>query len=93
MGLCKCPKKKVTNQFCFEHKVNVCEYCMSSPTHQKVCQIVLFCHQLIDILNSVQCIVGPYLQWLDDSSYEPICSLCKQQLESQQTVVRLICFR
>ncbi|CAM1154737.1 ZFPL1 (predicted) [Pycnogonum litorale] len=28
MGLCKCPKKKVTNQFCFEHRVNVCEYCM-----------------------------------------------------------------
>jgi len=28
MGLCKCPKKKVTNQFCFEHRVNVCENCM-----------------------------------------------------------------
>ncbi|GAB6021557.1 Zinc finger protein-like 1 [Chamberlinius hualienensis] len=28
MGLCKCPKKKVTNQFCFEHRVNVCEHCM-----------------------------------------------------------------
>ena len=43
-------------------------------------------------INRNQCIVGPYLQWLDDSSYEPICSLCKQQLDSQQTV-RLICFR
>lgn len=32
MGLCKCPKRKVTNLFCFEHRVNVCEYCMVS-TH------------------------------------------------------------
>ncbi|KAK7573340.1 hypothetical protein V9T40_010531 [Parthenolecanium corni] len=28
MGLCKCPKRVVTNQFCYEHKVNVCEHCM-----------------------------------------------------------------
>lgn len=28
MGLCKCPKKKVTNIFCFEHRVNVCEHCL-----------------------------------------------------------------
>ncbi|EDW16346.1 zinc finger protein-like 1 homolog [Drosophila mojavensis] len=28
MGLCKCPKRLVTNQFCFEHRVNVCEHCM-----------------------------------------------------------------
>ncbi|XP_045585473.1 zinc finger protein-like 1 homolog [Procambarus clarkii] len=28
MGLCKCSKKKVTNQFCFEHRVNVCEQCI-----------------------------------------------------------------
>ncbi|KAK6638799.1 hypothetical protein RUM43_007068 [Polyplax serrata] len=28
MGICKCPKRKVTNQFCFEHRVNVCEDCM-----------------------------------------------------------------
>lgn len=28
MGLCKCPKKRVTNLFCFAHKVNVCEHCM-----------------------------------------------------------------
>ncbi|VDK47710.1 unnamed protein product [Anisakis simplex] len=28
MGLCKCPKKKVTNLFCFEHRVNVCDYCL-----------------------------------------------------------------
>ncbi|XP_076659783.1 zinc finger protein-like 1 homolog [Halictus rubicundus] len=28
MGLCKCPKRRVTNLFCFEHRVNVCEHCM-----------------------------------------------------------------
>ncbi|XP_047366450.1 zinc finger protein-like 1 [Vespa velutina] len=28
MGLCKCPKRIVTTQFCFEHRVNVCEHCM-----------------------------------------------------------------
>nr|XP_039259511.1 zinc finger protein-like 1 [Styela clava] len=28
MGLCKCPKRKVTNLFCFEHRVNVCEHCL-----------------------------------------------------------------
>lgn len=35
MGLCKCPKRKVTNQFCFEHRVNVCEHCMVT-NHSKV---------------------------------------------------------
>jgi len=34
MGLCKCPKRRVTNQFCFEHRVNVCEHCMVT-NHQK----------------------------------------------------------
>ncbi|BES90321.1 Hypothetical protein NTJ_03129 [Nesidiocoris tenuis] len=29
MGLCKCPKKVVTPLFCYEHRVNVCEYCMA----------------------------------------------------------------
>ena len=28
MGLCKCPKSNVTNLFCFEHRVNVCEFCL-----------------------------------------------------------------
>lgn len=28
MGLCKCAKKTITNQFCFEHRVNVCEHCI-----------------------------------------------------------------
>lgn len=35
MGLCKCPKRKVTNLFCFEHRVNVCEHCLVA-NHTKV---------------------------------------------------------
>ena len=35
MGLCKCPKKKVTSLFCFEHRVNVCEHCLVT-NHQRV---------------------------------------------------------
>ncbi|XP_043095111.1 zinc finger protein-like 1 isoform X2 [Puntigrus tetrazona] len=71
MGLCKCPKKKVTNLFCFEHRVNVCEHCLVS--------------------NHNKCIVQSYLQWLQDSDYNPNCSLCSQPLDSQDTV-RLVCY-
>uniref|UniRef100_A0A1B0CCE3 Zinc finger protein-like 1 homolog n=1 Tax=Lutzomyia longipalpis TaxID=7200 RepID=A0A1B0CCE3_LUTLO len=35
MGLCKCPKRLVTNLFCFEHRVNVCENCIVT-SHPKV---------------------------------------------------------
>ncbi|KAG5671406.1 hypothetical protein PVAND_001604 [Polypedilum vanderplanki] len=28
MGLCKCPKKTVSNLFCFDHRVTVCESCL-----------------------------------------------------------------
>uniref|UniRef100_A0A3B1IK96 Zinc finger protein-like 1 n=1 Tax=Astyanax mexicanus TaxID=7994 RepID=A0A3B1IK96_ASTMX len=71
MGLCKCPKRKVTNLFCFEHRVNVCEHCLVS--------------------NHSKCIVQSYLQWLQDSDYNPNCSLCNQPLISQDTV-RLVCY-
>ncbi|XP_008330563.1 zinc finger protein-like 1 [Cynoglossus semilaevis] len=71
MGLCKCPKRKVTNLFCFEHRVNVCEHCLVS--------------------NHNKCIVQSYLQWLQDSDYNPNCALCKTPLSSQDTV-RLICY-
>lgn len=39
MGLCKCPKRKVTNLFCFEHRVNVCEHCLVS-NHNKVSALI-----------------------------------------------------
>ena len=41
MGLCKCPKRRVTNQFCFEHRVNVCEHCMVQK-HPKVIGYPIF---------------------------------------------------
>ncbi|ELU08622.1 hypothetical protein CAPTEDRAFT_169662 [Capitella teleta] len=74
MGLCKCPKKKVTNLFCFEHRVNVCEHCLVS--------------------NHSQCIVRSYLQWLQDSDYDPSCRLCGKVLgdESAGPCVRLVCY-
>ncbi|XP_066996329.2 zinc finger protein-like 1 homolog [Anabrus simplex] len=71
MGLCKCPKRKVTNQFCFEHRVNVCEHCM--------------------VTNHPKCIVQSYLQWLQDSDYNPICELCSQELAGEDCV-RLVCY-
>ncbi|XP_037543386.1 zinc finger protein-like 1 [Nematolebias whitei] len=71
MGLCKCPKRKVTNLFCFEHRVNVCEHCLVS--------------------NHNKCIVQSYLQWLQDSDYNPNCTLCNTPLNTQDTV-RLICY-
>ncbi|CAN9501638.1 unnamed protein product [Ophioblennius macclurei] len=71
MGLCKCPKRKVTNLFCFEHRVNVCEHCLVS--------------------NHNKCIVQSYLQWLQDSDYNPNCALCNNSLSAQDTV-RLVCY-
>ncbi|KAJ0173549.1 hypothetical protein K1T71_010698 [Dendrolimus kikuchii] len=71
MGLCKCPKRKVTNQFCFEHRVNVCEYCM--------------------VTNHPKCIIQSYLQWLQDSDYNPICEICTKSL-SEGECIRLTCY-
>ncbi|XP_028660070.1 zinc finger protein-like 1 [Erpetoichthys calabaricus] len=71
MGLCKCPKRKVTNLFCFEHRVNVCEHCLVS--------------------NHSKCIVQSYLQWLQDSDYNPNCRLCLTPLSEKETT-RLVCY-
>uniref|UniRef100_A0ABM5F508 Zinc finger protein-like 1 n=1 Tax=Pogona vitticeps TaxID=103695 RepID=A0ABM5F508_9SAUR len=71
MGLCKCPKRKVTNLFCFEHRVNVCENCI--------------------VANHAKCIVQSYLQWLQDSDYNPNCRLCSTLLTTKETV-RLVCY-
>lgn len=74
MGLCKCPKKKVTNLFCFEHRVNVCEYCL--------------------VENHPKCVVQSYLQWLQDSDYDPTCRLCGKNLTDDGCgkCVRLQCY-
>lgn len=71
MGLCKCPRKKVTNQFCYEHRVNVCEHCM--------------------VAQHPTCIVQSYLQWLQDSDYDPICQICRKDLGTG-TCTRLLCY-
>uniref|UniRef100_A0ABM5F500 Zinc finger protein-like 1 n=1 Tax=Pogona vitticeps TaxID=103695 RepID=A0ABM5F500_9SAUR len=71
MGLCKCPKRKVTNLFCFEHRVNVCENCI--------------------VANHAKCIVQSYLQWLQDSDYNPNRRLCSTLLTTKETV-RLVCY-
>lgn len=41
MGLCKCPRRRVTPLFCFEHRVNVCESCMLSNHPKCVVQSYL----------------------------------------------------
>jgi|UniRef100_A0AC35FXH6 hypothetical protein len=38
MGLCKCSLRRVTNLFCFEHRVNVCESCLISNHESCVVQ-------------------------------------------------------
>ncbi|XP_050311556.1 zinc finger protein-like 1 [Anthonomus grandis grandis] len=46
MGLCKCPKRRVTNQFCFEHRVCVCENCM--VTNHPICVVQSYIQWLQD---------------------------------------------
>ncbi|XP_012266233.1 zinc finger protein-like 1 homolog [Athalia rosae] len=53
MGLCKCPKRKVTNQFCFEHRVNVCEHCM--VTNHPKCVVQSYLRWLRDSDYSPAC--------------------------------------
>uniref|UniRef100_A0A8C7JI05 Zinc finger protein-like 1 n=1 Tax=Oncorhynchus kisutch TaxID=8019 RepID=A0A8C7JI05_ONCKI len=42
-------------------------------------------------LSDPKCIVQSYLQWLQDSDYNPNCRLCNNPLISQDTV-RLVCY-
>ncbi|XP_022086022.1 zinc finger protein-like 1 [Acanthaster planci] len=53
MGLCKCPKRKVTNLFCFEHRVNVCEHCLVA-NHPK-CIVKSYLQWLQDSDYDVRC--------------------------------------
>ncbi|KAL5970970.1 Zinc finger protein-like 1 [Taenia solium] len=53
MGLCKCKRKKVTTLFCFEHRVNVCEFCLVA-NHPK-CVVKSYLHWLKDSDYSSQC--------------------------------------
>nr|CAD2148011.1 unnamed protein product [Meloidogyne enterolobii] len=53
MGLCKCPKRKVTNLFCFEHRVNVCESCLLS--NHEACVVQTYLSWLTDSDYDVNC--------------------------------------
>ena len=44
-----------------------------------------------DPLLPLQCIVQSYLQWLQDSDYNPNCRLCNIPLAARETT-RLICY-
>lgn len=39
-----------------------------------------------------QCVVQSYLQWLQDSDYNPVCELCTRELANEDCV-RLVCYR
>lgn len=91
MGLCKCPKRRVTNLFCFVHRVNVCEDCMVN-SHATVSNLCSKLHLICALyVYWPQCVVQSYLKWLEDSDYDAVCVLCSNSLH-QGTVVRLICY-
>lgn len=46
MGLCKCSRRRVTNLFCFEHNVSVCEHCIVAE--HPACVIKSYLHWLDD---------------------------------------------
>ncbi|OQV20593.1 Zinc finger protein-like 1 [Hypsibius exemplaris] len=71
MGLCKCARKRMTNLFCFEHHVNVCEDCL--------------------VHDHSKCVIKSYLNWLEDSDYDPNCPLCQRPLVDGECA-RLACY-
>ena len=44
-----------------------------------------------DLFLPLQCIVQSYLQWLQDSDYNPNCRLCNIPLANRETT-RLVCY-
>ena len=93
MGLCKCPKRKVTSLFCYVHKVNVCESCMVEQ-HPRVSQDDKYSISYSNNFArhfSVKCVVHSYVNWLEDSDFDPTCSLCSNALD-QGEVIRLVCY-
>nr|ADK56124.1 PHD-type zinc finger protein [Schistosoma japonicum] len=70
MGLCKCERRRVTNLFCFEHRVNVCEFCLVA-NHNKQCIVKSYlrwikdsdfnpscslCHELFETDPTKKCV-------------------------------------
>ncbi|VDN49597.1 unnamed protein product, partial [Dibothriocephalus latus] len=73
MGLCKCERKKVTNLFCFEHRVNVCEFCLIS--HHPRCIVKSYLYWLKESdYSSVCAICSKPLG--DESSGECVRLMC-----------------
>ena len=52
---------------------------------------MLTVHFWFNILLYIKCIVQSYVQWLQDSDYNPICLLCKDLLKEKATI-RLACY-
>jgi len=70
MGLCKCPKKVVSNLFCFDHRVTVCESCLVL-NHRK-CVIKSYLQWLKDSDYDSTCsLCGTNLE--DDDCIRLIC--------------------
>lgn len=61
----------MTNLFCFEHHVNVCEECL--------------------VRDHSKCVIKSYLNWLEDSDYDPNCQLCQRGLVEGECA-RLVCY-
>ncbi|CAG7683801.1 unnamed protein product [Allacma fusca] len=55
MGLCKCPQRKITNIFCYEHRVNVCEHCLMN-NHSK-CVVDTYRNWITDSVYSSKCVL------------------------------------
>lgn len=69
MGLCKCERRRVTNLFCFEHRVNVCEFCLVANHHKCIVKSYLrwikdsdfnpscsICHEPFEADPSKECV-------------------------------------
>ncbi|CAH8437961.1 unnamed protein product [Heterobilharzia americana] len=69
MGLCKCERRRVTNLFCFEHRVNVCEFCLVANHNKCIVKSYLrwikdsdfnpsccICHEPFEADSSKKCV-------------------------------------
>ena len=82
MGLCQC--RGLSFLFCYEHKRNVCENCLTSDGAIEV-------KSNIDSQNHQCCYVRPYLSWLSDETFVKGCRSCGQVIELGQQI-RLPCY-
>ncbi|KAF0993158.1 hypothetical protein HZS_7198 [Henneguya salminicola] len=71
MGICRCHRLSTTNHFCYEHRMNVCQYCVLE-SHQNAPIIPPSNAEspIADELNSILPNIGWY-QNLIDSGFKP----------------------